>query len=202
VKIIEPLSSALLITGCVYSAGVAQNSSLMRVFGVNPAFSQPAIDKILYDGGLVTFELFATHVLAALVIVIAALIISAAAALTYSKTKKLPATLILHQGFKNIIPALKFLEKAGGTLLLIYLTTLTILSYNKAREDGKKIAESFVSTCHAVIIEKDKSKTNGCAFNKDRDSIWYYTIKDGESKTGSKPLSELDQIIYLDPIKQ
>ncbi len=44
-KIIEPLSSALLVTGCVYASGIAQNSAFMRVFGVNPIFSQPAIDK-------------------------------------------------------------------------------------------------------------------------------------------------------------
>ncbi|WP_147479700.1 hypothetical protein [Pseudomonas amygdali] len=57
-KIVEPISSALLITGCVYSAGISQNSAFMREFGVNPEFSQPSIDKILYDGGLITFEIF------------------------------------------------------------------------------------------------------------------------------------------------
>lgn len=200
-KIIEPLSSALLLTGCVYAAGIAQNSAFMRVFGINPAFSQPAIDKIIYDGGLITFELFVRHliILSLTIIALAAIITTI---ITVKKLiKKIPiktaATPIMHL----IQSILETLNKASSVLALSYLIILTFLSYEKAQEDGKIIAGTFISTCHTVVIEKESNKTKGCAFNKDRDSIWYYTTNKDQPMTNSKLLSEIDQITYLDPVE-
>lgn len=92
--------------------------------------------------------------------------------------------------------------KISGLCILTYLIVLTLLSYNKAKVDGEEIALSFVHTCHKVVIEKGKERVDGCAFNKDRDSIWYYTLDGGEPKANAKPLSEIDRIIYLDPETQ
>lgn len=201
-KIIEPLSSALLVTGCVYAAGIAQNSALMNFFGINPAFSQPAIDKILYDGGLVTFELFSRHLIFLFALTLIAIPIYLAILAVVAKLKRFAFSAGINWTADKINLALIPLSKLSGLIILIYLIVLTLLSYNKAKEDGVRIGQSFIDTCHGVIIEKGKDKTEGCAFNKDRDSIWYYTIKDEASKTSAKPLSEVDQIIYLDPVDQ
>lgn len=201
-KIIEPLSSALLVTGCVYAAGISQNSALMRFFGINPVFSQPAIDKIFYDGGLVTFEIFSHHLVflfsATLVILPSSLITIA----IISSIKGFTFASGINWVTDKINLAINSTRKLSGLIFLTYLIILTLTAYNKAKDDGDKIAQSFLDTCHKVIIEKDNKKTEGCAFNKDRDSIWIYTIKGENFRTSSKPLSELDQIIYLDPVEQ
>jgi len=198
-KLIEPLSSALLVTGCVYSAGVAQNSAFMRYFGVNPAFSQPAIDKIFYDGGLITFELFVRHVIIACLILFVSAIFVVGGVVVWSRLKRLP----VRQGISAVKSFAKiaygYLVGLSGFASLLYLIALTFFSYEKAQVDGEKIAEAFVDTCHVVVIQKGADQIKGCAFNKDRDSIWYYTVVGDAPKTSSKLLSELDQITYLDP---
>ncbi|ABJ09981.1 TPA: hypothetical protein VDV84_001451 [Pseudomonas aeruginosa] len=201
-KIIEPLSSALLVTGCVYASGIAQNSAFMRVFGVNPIFSQPAIDKIFYDGGIITFEIFSTHLIVAAIGLISLLsfIIFISVAISIKKHTNVSSE------FLEIAEKIECLVvpfgKISGLCILTYLIVLTLLSYNKAKVDGEEIALSFVHTCHKVVIEKGKERVDGCAFNKDRDSIWYYTLDGGEPKANAKPLSEIDRIIYLDPETQ
>ncbi|QGW21549.1 hypothetical protein GOM96_11315 [Stutzerimonas degradans] len=199
-KLIEPLSSALLVTGCVYAAGMAQNSAFMRVFGVNPAFSQPAIDKIFYDGGLITFELFVKHFIIASAVLIGLFCVSAVAAIIIAYKRSTSVR-------NAAVPVIDFAQsavnvggKASSFASLLYLTVLTFLAYEKAQEDGAAIADSFIKTCHEVVIKKGKDETSGCAFNKDRDSIWFFTIQDDTPVTNSKLLSELDQIIYLDPV--
>ncbi|EPZ6121130.1 hypothetical protein ACXHIE_004046 [Pseudomonas aeruginosa] len=199
-KVIEPLSSALLVTACVYSAGMAQNSSFMGAFGVNPAFSQPAIDKIFYDGGLITFELLLKHlVVFSLIVITMALIcpLSILALKIKNKTTfKLSAPPIIDL-YSNLISSL---VKMSGILTIAYLILLTFLAYDKGRADGLGVAKSFMSTCQQVIIKKGSKDFRGCAFNKDRDSLWYIPMDDSEMQPSSKPLSEIDRIIYLDPI--
>lgn len=196
-KIIEPLSSALLLTGCVYAAGVAQNNALMRQFGINPAFSQPAIDKIFYDGGLITFEIFYQHISAALPIILIAipalLILTIITTIILIKKNLLAPTQEIYNNCKSAI------NFSTGTAALLYLIYLTFTAYTQARSDGIKISKTFVDICHPVKLEKDSKEIQGCAFNKDRDSIWYYTIQNETPVTHSKLLSELDQITYLEP---
>lgn len=200
-KLIEPISSALLVTGCIYAAGVAQNASFMHVFGVNPAFSQPAIDKIFYDGGIITFELFIKHsIIASLILLAVALI-----ALTAISLRKL----IKRTTFSvAATPTLNFgraffdaMYKMSHLLVLAYLIFLTFSSFEKAQLDGEKISKAFIETCHVVVIKKDDEEIRGCAFNKDRDSIWYINAEGDTPKANSKSLSEIDYIRYLDPVK-
>ncbi|MGW7772144.1 hypothetical protein ACTWM0_04280 [Pseudomonas machongensis] len=199
-KVVEPLSSALLITACVYVAGISQYSELMRFFGVNPAFSQPAIDKIFYDGGLITFEVFMGHLWFFVVCVLIAAIIVVCIVFLRSygdKTIRVYYFSVVCQSLRRIS---EFLDGCSGLVVFIYLIFLTFASYEKAKIDGEKVGQSFISVCHAVELRKDGKTLKGCAFSKDRDAIWFYSIDDGDLKAKSKPLSELDQITYFDPV--
>ncbi len=196
-KIVEPISSALLITGCIYAAGISQNNAFMREFGINPEFSQPSIDKILYDGGLITFEIFYAHlkfVSTALAIVI---FLSFVAWLSFRFLR--PGSAVV-----NISGRLHYffntLSKAPvGLLLLLYITYMCFSSYQKSQEVGVKLSETFMERCHWVVLQDKKNTTKACAFRKDKDSIWYYTIKDGDININSKLLTDLSQVTYLEP---
>lgn len=196
-KIIEPVSSALLITGCVYAAGFSQNSAFMHYFGVNRAFSQPAIDKIFYDGGMITFELFVTHLFVVLMLFIALVV----GLFVVAVLKKKPFLNFVGEAYDRASPLFFAFGKLAGFASLLYLIMLTYFSFYKGQVDGEKVAKVFVDTCHQVVIKQGGAEVKGCAFNKDRDSIWYYTVDGGIPEASSKLLSELDQIKYLDPIQ-
>ncbi|MBF8703870.1 hypothetical protein [Pseudomonas putida] len=198
-KLIEPLSSALLVTGCVYVAGISQYSALMHCFGVNPAFSQPSIDKIFYDGGLITFELFVKHFLLFSLFVFGVFVGLSLNVLWRAKGNVALRRLYWSSAIQKGRVIYSFLSSASGTILFVYLIFLTFSSYNKGVSDGGRVADMFLSICHAVELKKDGKSIKGCAFSKDRDSIWFYTIEGDEPRANSKLLSELDQIIYFDP---
>lgn len=196
-KIVEPISSALLITGCVYSAGISQNSAFMREFGINPEFSQPPIDKILYDGGLITFEIFYDHLkfISLLLFIIISLL-----AVTWGAAKFIsPGSAIVNapSHLSKIKNALQYTPV--GLLLLLYIIYLCFSSYQKSQEVGIKLSETFMERCHWVILKDKKNTTKACAFRKDKDSIWYYNIKDGNLNINSTLLTELGQVTYLEP---
>ncbi|MFW9267896.1 hypothetical protein ACLK1G_11930 [Pseudomonas sp. NR3] len=198
-KIVEPISSALLITGCVYAAGTSQNSAFMREFGINPEFSQPSIDKILYDGGLITFEIFYDHLrLMSLLTFIIIVFLTA----TWATAKFMsPGSAIANapSHFNQIKSALQYTPV--GLLLLLYIIFLCFSSYQKSQEVGIKLSETFMESCHWVILKDKENTTKACAFRKDKDSIWYYNIKDGNLNINSKLLTELGQVTYLEPQK-
>ncbi|PRA58665.1 hypothetical protein CQ065_23395 [Pseudomonas sp. MYb187] len=198
-KIVEPISSALLITGCVYSAGISQNNAFMREFGINPEFSQPSIDKILYDGGLITFEIFYDHLkfLSLLVFVIAIFLVATWAAAKLISPGSAIANAPSH--FDQIKSVLQYTPT--GLLLLLYIIYLCFSSYQKSQETGIKLSETFMERCHWVILKDKKNTTKACAFRKDKDSIWYYNIKGGDLNINSSLLTELGQVTYLEPQK-
>jgi hypothetical protein len=198
-KIVDPISSALLITGCVYTAGTGQNSAFMREFGINPEFSQPSVDKILYDGGLITFEVFYYHLQLIALLSFVTIIVLAA---IWGAAKFLrPSSAIANapNHFKKIKNAMPYIPL--GLILLLYIVYLCFSSYQKSQEVGVKLSEAFMESCHWVILKDKESTTKACAFRKDKDSIWYYNIKDGGLNINSKLLTELGQITYMEPKK-
>ncbi|UPK85605.1 hypothetical protein [Pseudomonas sp. A2] len=198
-KIVEPISSALLITGCVYAAGTSQNSAFMREFGINPEFSQPSIDKILYDGGLITFEIFYGHLKLFFLLYFIIAILLAVAWSVAKLTSPGSAIANIPSYFGQIKSALQYTPL--GFLLLLYIIYLCFSSYQKSQEVGIKLSETFIERCHWVILKDKESTTKACAFRKDKDSIWYYNIKDGDLNINSKLLTELGQVTYLEPQK-
>lgn len=198
-KVVEPISSALLITGCVYAAGTSQNSAFMREFGINPEFSQPSIDKILYDGGLITFEIFYDHLK---FVSLFAFIIAICLTFAWTVIKFIsPGSAIANapSHFNQIKGALSYTPV--GVLLLLYIIFLCFSSYQKSQEVGVKLSEAFMESCHWVILKDKENTTKACAFRKDKDSIWYYNIKNGSLNINSKLLTELGQVTYLEPQK-
>lgn len=196
-KILEPASSALLITGCVYSAGISQNNAFMRAFGVNPEFSQPPLDKILFDGGLVTFEIFYKHLEYFLIfIATCAVIWSITLAITtlYSSLSFTEQLEIFGKKTKSLIEIIP-----TGIILLTYITYLCFATYASSQKIGERLSEDFIDRCHGILIKEDQGEVKACAFRKDKDSIWYYTFSGGEIKVGSRLLTELQQVTYLDP---
>lgn len=196
-KIVEPISSALLITGCVYVAGISQNSAFMREFGVNPEFSQPSVDKILYDGGLITFEIFYGHLKLSAVILLFVSAMLVAAWLAY----RLFFNITLFSGvvgrMRNVTAVLSYVPL--GFLLLIYIMYLCFSSYQRSQEVGVKLSETFMESCHWVVLKDKDETTKACAFRKDKDSIWYYKVNGGRVDVNSKLLTELGQVTYLEP---
>ncbi|SDZ55186.1 hypothetical protein [Pseudomonas sp. NFIX28] len=201
-KIVEPISSALLITGCVYAAGISQNSAFMRGFGINPEFSQPSIDKILYDGGLITFEVFYEHLkwislFVLVILLVMAFVWGVMRFISPGSVTTVVASVLSRvdqiKGASSYAPV--------GVLLLLYIMYLCFSSYQKSQEVGVKLSEVFMENCHWVILKDKKNTTKACAFRKDKDSIWYYTIKEGDLNINSKLLAGLDQVTYLEPQK-
>lgn len=198
-KLIEPISSALLLTGCIYAAGNSQNASFMRWFGVQPEFSQPPVDKVLYDGGLIAFELFYRHLqyifgLWAYAVPIA-LFITISYALSYKalSTQNRAKLLAWTKVFFNHFPV--------GLVLLSYLIYLTFMSWQKGQDDGVILAKIYSSKCIYIEISKDKKTETGCMFRKDKDSIWYYNRHNGEYRANSKLITESDIVRYLGSYK-
>lgn len=203
-KIIEPISSSVFITACAYAAGVSHNNAFMREFGVDPEFSQPSIEKALYDGGIITFEVFYGHLTAILSFAtsVTGLIILATA------TLGITAVLLRHRGR---LPQLKQKALELSTLLgaftpigligISYIIFLTFSAFNKGAENGQELAMKFIKTCQWVEMSKGKDKHKACAFKKDDNAIWYFELETAGSKAEAKQLSELDSISYLKPQK-
>nr|WP_288454408.1 hypothetical protein [uncultured Pseudomonas sp.] len=207
-KALEPLSSAFLLTGCIYASGVSQSNSFMRTFGINPELSQPSLEKILYDGGIITFEIVMKHVeLAAYTVVTAAII--ALCILLFSIRSRVKASATRTEAEENIEFLLhkisatckRLLSFPLSGLLLAYIVLLTFCAHEKAIKDGKTLSISYMKTCYWVeIITKDE-KDKACAFRKDENAMWYFRITETGSAPESKPLSEIKQINYLPPQK-
>lgn len=199
-KAIDAISSSLLLTGCVYAAGVSQNNAFMRSFGVSPEFSQPPVDKIFYDGGLIVFEAFYEHLLLSLfittgvIIVIAVVVCIAVIAFGSKKCVYRVFSRISEftSSYWRFVPV--------GAFVLIYFIFLTFMSYKNGQDDGRKLADGFIDKCH-VIEAKNLPKDGGlaCAFRKDRDSIWYYRLSANGLMTNSALLAEVGAISYLPP---
>ncbi|BCA30918.1 hypothetical protein [Metapseudomonas otitidis] len=195
-KVIEPISSSVFITACAYAAGISHNNAFMRKFGIDPEFSQPSVEKALYDGGIVTFETFYDHILAVanfaksgITITILALLALGAAILAAAFRNKLPQAKKLISLTINHIPT--------GLIGIAYFMFLTFSAFNKGAEKGEALAIKFIKTCNWVEMVKDKEKHRACAFKKDNDAIWYFDIETADSKAEAKQLSELDSITYL-----
>ncbi|WP_455917441.1 hypothetical protein [Pseudomonas cerasi] len=196
-KILEPISSALLITGCIYAAGTSQNNAFMREFGINPEFSQPSIDKILYDGGLITFEIFYAHLKLAAITLFAVFLLFCVA---WVSVKLLRPGYSLVNVSARLRAVFNILAQAPvGFLLLLYITYMCFASYQKSQEVGVRLSETFMERCHWVVLQDKKNTTKACAFRKDKDSIWYYTLKNGGIDINSKLLTDLVQVTYLEP---
>lgn len=199
-KVIEPLGSGILLTALVYASGVAQYSAFMHAFGVHPMFSQPAIDKIFYDGGLLVFKVLIVHFCWVLVALAVFSIVLLVGVYVFSKWRSLRFLVVLRWLFERCSFVLGRVAGFGGIGVVVYLVFLTFSTYQLARADGAGIAQAFLSTCHVIRIEQDGDVTTGCAFSKDRDSVWYYTLEDSGAKASSRLLSEIDRITYLDPV--
>jgi hypothetical protein len=197
-KIIEPISSALLLTGCVYSAGISQNNAFMRSFGVNPEFSQPAIDKIFYDGGLITFEIFYTHILYATASLLTLVILTSFFTCYIAFTKGLQGIKKTRTAVSNFLTTINPMIPAG-IITLLYIVFLCFASYQKGQITGVKLSEKFLERCYWIIVKDKKDSIKACAFRKDRDSIWYYQLNDGDVKINSKLLTDVGQVTYLQP---
>jgi hypothetical protein len=196
-KLVDPISSALLITGCVYAAGTSQNNSFMREFGINPEFSQPSIEKTLYDGGIITFEIVYSHFVLLLTI---ALLIIAAGAITLIVKKITSRLNFLIPSTNSIAKIYITASKAPlGFLFLTYIMYLSFSSFQKGQDDGVKLAMTFIERCHWVEIKEKSETTKACAFRKDKDSIWYYQIESNGPKKNSKLLSSSTSVTYLEP---
>ena len=195
-KIVDPISSALLLTGCIYAAGTSQNNSFMREFGINPEFSQPSIEKTLYDGGLITFEIAYNHATLIFIIASIALVIALTAITLKTFSSRLnfllPSTTRLIQ-FYTVISKIPL-----GLCLLAYIMYLSFSSFQKGQDDGVKLALTFIERCHWVEIKEKNETTKACAFRKDKDSIWYYQIESTGPKKNSKLLSSSSSITYLE----
>lgn len=198
-KIVEPISSALLITGCVYSAGTSQNSAFMREFGINPEFSQPPVDKILYDGGLIVFEVFYGHLICVALLALLVLLLLAFSWGVARYVGCAPRRVAVLDYICKVRSALAYVPV--GFLLLLYMVYLCFASYEKSQGVGIKLSEMFIEQCHWVVLNSKEGTTKACAFRKDKDSIWYYNIKTGGLDVSSKLLTEIGQVTYLEPQK-
>ena len=203
-KFIEPISSSVLLTACAYAAGISHNNAFMRTFGVDPEFSQPSIEKALYDGGVITFEELYNHCAAVLEI-----------AKSNTSIAIISATIAILTGlliyFRRRLPQIADKLKAASLILgsytpiglagLTYIMFLTFSSFNRAEEKGENLALKFIKNCQWIEMHKEGETEKACAFKKDNDSIWYFTLETAGSKANAKNLSELDSITYLKPEK-
>lgn len=194
-KFVEPISSAVLITACVYSAGISQNNSFLRTFNLHPEFSQPALDKLLYDGGIIFvilfwvfnehFRFFGAH--------------------PYSSSLAILFVIFMCVKGTDKAISLKFLRfcrvlgEWSGLFLVAALFYMTFAAYDKGQEDGVRIARILLDNCYEVKITSGSNVSVGCAFRKDKDSIWYYVSKD-KFKVFSETLTEASKIEYTKPL--
>lgn len=191
-KVTEPVSLALLLTASAYSSGISQNNAFLREFNLSPEFTQQPVEKTLYDGGIILYELIFTYAQ------------NLASFLSNHPTSLLATLLIvalaLHIVSKNIagriVTALTDTVGACGSIIAILaLAFLSIKSFDKGQIDGKKVAAVFINNCYEIKIVSEKQTSTGCAFRKDKDSIWYYSNSD--FKIFSEPLTEKLKIEYL-----
>lgn len=197
-KVVEPISSALLITGCIYAAGTSQNSAFMRGFGISPEFSQPSVDKILYDGGLITFELFYNHLKLALML---SLVLALVVGVVWLVLRFIRSGCYLAGFYRRLARVFYICTQAPiGFFLLLYITFLCFSSYEKSQDIGVKLAETFMERCHRVVMKDKQGDIPACAFRKDKDSIWYYVIVNGDADVKSRLLTDLVQVTYLEPV--
>lgn len=195
-RFVEPISSAVLVTACVYSAGISQNNAFLRTFNLHPEFSQPALDKLLYDGGIIFCDIIFSYLMSILEFVVAhpyssflgLLVIIFACGKMMSRSTSLKLAKIS-----------KLVGEWSGALLVAILFYMTFAAYDKGQEDGVKIAKILLDNCYEVKVTSDSKTSTGCAFRKDKDSIWYYTSK-GEFKVFSETLSETSKIEYKKPL--
>lgn len=193
-KVTEPVSLALLLTASAYSSGISQNNAFLREFNLSAEFSQPPVEKTLYDGGIILYELIYSYA-------------HSAATFIAGHPTSILATLIviailLHVTAKNSIG--KFvtfftdtLSTCGSLLIVFALVFLSIESFERGQTDGKRLADIFMRNCYEIKITSEKQTSSGCAFRKDKDSIWYYTNKDFQ--IFSEPLSDKLKIEYVKP---
>jgi hypothetical protein len=196
-KVVEPVSSALLITACVYAAGTSQNNAFLRSFRLSPEFSQPTLDKVFYDGGMIIYEILyrmlynaalylTVHVASTLAIIILLALL----------LKKLSSS----RFSANLTSALKTIAGWSSLIFIGALVYLSFAAYEKGQADGARIAQIFLSKCFEIKVTSGEKTSTGCAFRKDKDSIWYYTTDgDGEIKVFSETLTETSKIEYLKP---
>ena len=194
-KVVEPVSSALLITACVYAAGVSQNNAFLRSFRLSPEFSQPALDKIFYDGGIILYEiLYRMLYKAALYVTIHAASTLAIIILISLILRKISTT----RFSVNLTTFFRTLVSWSSFFFIGALMFLSFAAYEKGQTDGAKIAQIYLSKCYEIKVTSGEKTSTGCAFRKDKDSIWYYTTN-GEFKVFSETLAETSKIEYLEP---
>lgn len=194
-KVVEPVSSALLLTACVYSAGTSQNNAFLRAFRLSPEFSQPSLDKIFYDGGIILYEILFGFILSIWSIIIDhpiyTLIISFIIIITIKKI----TTSRYSPAIKKVV---SIVTSWGSIGFIALLMGLSFIAYEKGQKDGSKIAEIYLKKCYEVRITSDEKTSTGCAFRKDKDSIWYYTTNK-KFQVFSETLTETKKIEYLSP---
>ncbi|MNJ29675.1 hypothetical protein D3C77_242490 [compost metagenome] len=195
-KFVEPISSAVLVTACVYSAGISQNNAFLRAFNLHSEFSQPALDRILYDGGIIFCDIIFGYFkstygfLANYPYSIALGLIT----LAIFYRKNIPASLT-----KKLSDSLNFVVQWSGALLVLFLFYMTFAAYDKGQEDGLRIAKILLNNCYEIKVTSGDKTSTGCAFRKDKDSIWYYTSTD-KFKVFSETLSETSKVEYSKPL--
>lgn len=194
-KVVEPVSSALLITACVYSAGISQNNSFLRTFNLSPEFSQPALDKIFYDGGIILYEILYR----ALYNITFFLTVHAASTLATIIVIAFLLRRVSQTRFSTTITnTITTLASWSSIFFVAALMYLSFAAYEKGQIDGAKIANIYLTKCYEVRVTSGETTSTGCAFRKDKDSIWYYTTN-GQFKVFSETLSETSKIEYLEP---
>ena len=197
-RFVEPISSAVLVTACVYSAGISQNNAFLRAFNLHPEFSQPALDKILYDGGIIfcdiifsylvhVSEFFFAHPYSSLIGFLIVVFVC--------------RNMISRNVYTALAKLMNIVGEWSGALLVVALFFMTFAAYDKGQEDGVKIAKILLGSCYEVKVTSDNKTSTGCAFRKDKDSIWYYT-SNGEFKVFSETLSETSKVEYTKPLSR
>ncbi|QXH73823.1 hypothetical protein KSS92_04755 [Pseudomonas atacamensis] len=195
-RFVEPISSAVLVTACVYSAGISQNNAFLRTFNLHPEFSQPALDKLLYDGGIIFCDILFSYLVRILDFFVAhPYSFSLGVLVVIFVWGKMLSKSISHK----LANTMRLVGEWSGVLLVVVLFYMTFAAYDKGQEDGVKIAKILLDNCYEVKVTSDGKTSTGCAFRKDKDSIWYYTSR-GEFKVFSETLTETSKIEYAKPL--
>lgn len=195
-KFVEPISSAVLVTACVYSAGISQNNAFLRAFNLHPEFSQPALDKLLYDGGIIFCDIIFSYLVHISGFFLAHPYSSFIGFLVVIFVCR---NMISSKVYLKLAKIMKLIGEWSGVLLVVALFFMTFTAYDKGQEDGVKIAKILLGSCYEIKVTSDSKTSTGCAFRKDKDSIWYYSSS-GEFKVFSETLSETSKIEYAKPL--
>jgi hypothetical protein len=195
-RIIEPVSSALLLTSCIYVAGISQNNAFLKEFGMNPELSQPEVPKALYDGGIITLEVFWRNVetISDYLWLLLPIIVIGALLFLYRELdpiKRFNACLVYA---KN-----KYVKyNPTSYFLLSYIIYLTFTSYGAGKADGIELAKLQKSSCRYSEIVGQDYRVKACVFRKDRDLIWYYIRNSNGYIISYKPITSLKEIILIE----